>query len=142
MVMAFRRVAAVTRPRFDGRVSRLARGDLVRATLAAAALALGAWALDRVEVVGTSMLPTFRPGDRLLLVRRFRRLRVGDLVALKDPTCSQRTLVKRVRSIDAGSAIVVGDNDQSSTDSRRFGAVPLAGIQRLVVRRYARVGEP
>ena len=100
--------------------------------------ALLAWAFDRVEVVGTSMTPTFVAGDRLLLVRR--SLRVGDLVALRDPTSPGRSLVKRVATLEAGSASVVGDNEAASTDSRSFGAVPVASIRHLVVRRYARAG--
>jgi nickel-type superoxide dismutase maturation protease len=110
--------------------------------MAVAATALASWALDRVEVVGSSMAPTFQPGDRLLLVRRFRSLRVGDLVALTDPSFLDRRLVKRVRSIDAGAAIVVGDNEAASTDSRSFGAVPCDAIRHLVLRRYARASEP
>jgi nickel-type superoxide dismutase maturation protease len=102
--------------------------------------ALLAWAFDRVEVVGTSMTPTFVAGDRLLLVRRWRSLRVGDLVALRDPTSPGRSLVKRVATLEAGSASVVGDNEAASTDSRSFGAVPVASIRHLVVRRYARAG--
>jgi nickel-type superoxide dismutase maturation protease len=119
-------------------VPRLARRTWVRTgELLAATAALAAWGLERVEVVGSSMAPTFISGDRLLVVRRCRRLRVGDLVALSDPTSPGRRLVKRVASIDEGSATVVGDNEAASTDSRHFGAVPVSAIRHLVVRRYA-----
>jgi nickel-type superoxide dismutase maturation protease len=101
-------------------------------------VALLAWAIDRVEVVGSSMAPTFLAGDRLVLVRRWRPLRVGDLVALRDPNRPARSLVKRVASLDERTATVVGDNEGASTDSRSFGPVPVGSIRHLVVRRYAR----
>ena len=102
----------------------------------ALAAAACAWAFDRVEVHGTSMSPTFEPGDRLLLVRRLRRLRPGDLVALDDPRGTGDRLVKRVAAVRGDEVEVAGDNAPSSTDSRAFGAVPLASIRHLVVRRY------
>jgi nickel-type superoxide dismutase maturation protease len=102
-----------------------------------ATTALAAWGFERVEVLGSSMAPTFVSGDRLVVVRRCRPLRVGDIVALSDPTSPRRRLVKRVASIDRGSATVVGDNEAASTDSRHFGAVPVGAIRHLVVRRYA-----
>jgi nickel-type superoxide dismutase maturation protease len=96
-----------------------------------------AWALERVEVHGTSMSPTFEPGDRLLLVRRFRPLRAGDLVALPDPRDASRRLVKRVVAVRGGVVEVRGDNEAASTDSRDFGAVRTTSVRHLVVRRYA-----
>ncbi len=104
--------------------------------------ALCAWGLDRVEVVGSSMSPTFADGDRLLLVRRLRPLRVGDLVAFDDPRGSGRRLVKRVQLLHGDLVDVVGDNAASSTDSRDFGPVPATAIRHLVARRYAQGGEP
>jgi signal peptidase I len=95
-----------------------------------------------VVVVGTSMAPTYRPGDRLLLVRRLRRLRVGDLVAFDDPRGSGRRLVKRVQVVRGDLVNVVGDNVTSSTDSRDFGPVPASVIRHLVIRRYALGGPP
>jgi signal peptidase I len=122
-------------------VTRLVRRAFGRSgSLALGAVALLAWAFDRVEVVGASMVPTFTEGDRLLLVRRWRPLRAGDLVALADPTRLGRRLVKRVSVVSGTTATVVGDNDVASTDSRSFGAVPIATIRHLVVRRYARAG--
>ena len=110
--------------------------------LLAGTAALCAWGLDRVVVVGSSMAPTFEPGDRLLLVRRLRRLREGDLVAFDDPRGTGRRLVKRVRSIHGDLVEVEGDNSSSSTDSRTFGAVPSTAIRHLVVRRYLAGSEP
>jgi nickel-type superoxide dismutase maturation protease len=107
-----------------------------------ALVVLCAWALDRVVVVGSSMAPAFQPGDRLLLVRRHRPLREGDVVAFDDPRGSGRRLVKRVRVVRGDSVYVVGDNPSSSTDSRAFGSVPASSIRHLVVRRYGAMAEP
>lgn len=97
------------------------------------------WAFDRVEVEGDSMAPTFRAGDRLLLARRWRPLRVGDLVVLDDPRGGRR-LVKRVAAVRGTEVEVRGDNDEGSTDSRQFGIVEAASISHLVLRRYASGG--
>lgn len=80
------------------------------------------------------MLPTLRPGDRLLCLPAF-RLRNGDIVAVRDPR-DGRLLVKRVASVDGGRVRVVGDNPASSTDSRTFGPVPRRAIVGRAVWRY------
>jgi nickel-type superoxide dismutase maturation protease len=108
----------------------------------ACAVAACAWAFDRVVVQGTSMSPTFQPGDRLLLARRLRRLRSGDLVVLDDPRGTGVRLVKRVVSVRGDEVEVAGDNTTSSTDSRAFGAVRQSTIRHVVVRRYGTGGAP
>ncbi len=103
----------------------------------------------RVSVKGLSMSPTLLPGDHLL-VRPARTLRRRDLVVVKDPDAEGRWVVKRVaalpgervvvgdRTLEAGSGIVVlGDNADRSTDSRQYGAVPLAAVHGRVWYRYA-----
>jgi signal peptidase I len=97
---------------------------------------------DRVVIEGTSMTPTYRPGDRLLLMRRLRPLRPGDVVALDDPLGSGRRLVKRVFAIRGDGVELRGDNPAASTDSRTFGPIPLAHVSHVVVRRYATRDEP
>lgn len=86
----------------------------------------------RVEVHGDSMLPTLRPGERLLVVR-VRRARPGQVVVVDDPRVPGRTLVKRVASVTGAVADVVGDNAAASTDSAVFGPVP---VRARVVYRY------
>jgi len=103
---------------------------------------VAAWAFDRVVVEGSSMAPTFEPGDRLLLVRRLRPLRPGDLVAFGDPRAPGRLLVQRVREVAATTVEVAGDNPSASTDSRTFGPLPIASVRHLVLRRYATRGQP
>jgi nickel-type superoxide dismutase maturation protease len=87
------------------------------------------------------MVPTFHPGDRLLvesLTFRSRAPRVGEIVVAADPRQPSRELVKRIGAVDRGSrsAELAGDATEASTDSRAFGPVPLADIQWRVVGRY------
>jgi Signal peptidase, peptidase S26 len=103
----------------------------------------------RVEVVGESMLPSLRPGDRLLLVRL--PAAPGTVVAVADPRQPARTLVKRVAAGPGGEAsvpgggrlragrgyVVLGDNPAASTDSAEFGAVLPGLLRGRAVYRYA-----
>jgi nickel-type superoxide dismutase maturation protease len=122
-------------------MGRLARRVATTSCLLALAACALAWSFDRAVVEGASMAPTFRSGDRLLLVRRLRPLRIGDLVALRDPRDGDRLLVKRVVLVRGVDVEVAGDNAAASTDSRTFGAVPASSVRHLVVRRY-RFGTP
>lgn len=98
--------------------------------------ALRALSATRVVVEGTSMRPTLEPGDRLVVVRA-RRVRRGDLVAVADPRYPGRLLVKRAAEVNGGWIELRGDNPGASTDSREFGAVPVAEVRGRAVRRYA-----
>ena len=82
------------------------------------------------------MLPTLHAGDHLIAVRR--RVRTGDIVAIRDPRTPSRILVKRVERVDPNGAVTVaGDNPESSTDSRHFGPVAPSLVVGRVVYRYA-----
>jgi len=103
----------------------------------------------RVEVVGDSMLPELRPGDRLLVLRL--PVMAGAVVAVGDPRDPRRTLLKRVaatpggglpldggRRLEAGPGyVVLGDNPAASTDSLDFGPVPAGLLRGRAVYRYA-----
>ncbi len=120
---------------------RVSRGSLARLGIAAAVTGallglLRAAGVRRLVVEGRSMAPTLLPGDRLLLVRA-RRLRPGDLVAVRDPRNERRLLVKRVAAINGGKVALRGDNPDASTDSRVFGDVAIRLVLGRVVRRYA-----
>jgi len=89
----------------------------------------------RLVVTGTSMLPTLRPGDRLL-VARTRRIRPDDIVVVHDPRSRNRLICKRVLTADERHLVVQGDNAEASTDSRAFGPVPVESVVGRVLRRY------
>ena len=87
----------------------------------------------RIAVVGSSMEPTYRDGDRLTAVRRWRRVRVGDVVVVPDPRDPRRPLLKRCAARDARRLDLRGDNPSASTDSRDFGWVEERRVRWLVV---------
>jgi len=94
--------------------------------------------LDAVEVSGRSMIPTLRPGDRLLVetwTYRRRPPQLGEVVVAPDPRAPTRELVKRLAAVDNGRVTLRGDAARS-TDSRRFGSVPLASVRARAAFRY------
>ena len=93
--------------------------------------------LRRVCVVGDSMAPTYQAGDRLIAVRRWRRVRVGDVVVVADPRDPTRWLLKRCVSRDGRRLDLRGDNVVASTDSRDFGPVEERSVRWLVPRRQS-----
>lgn len=89
----------------------------------------------RVDVVGDSMLPTLRAGDRLV-VEWGGKVAPGAIVVVRRPDRRNLLVVKRVRERRKSGWIVVGDNPDESTDSRVFGPVPDALVEGVVVARY------
>jgi signal peptidase I len=144
------RPAAVTLPSPAGATPRRRRPRRSKQMASVLVLAAAACAVlrsvRRVEVAGTSMVPTFRPGDRLVVLARPFGLpawpRVGDVVAVADPRLPERILVKRVAAVDraAGTVDVRGDAAGASTDSREFGPVARTALVGRVVRRYGAAG--
>jgi phage repressor protein C with HTH and peptisase S24 domain len=96
----------------------------------------------RVRISGDSMVPTFRDGDETLAVRRWRPVRVGDLVIAPDPRDPRRQLVKRCVGRTGRLASLAGDNPSASTDSRSFGPVPVRSIRYLVLRTEGSTQKP
>lgn len=114
-------------------------------TAAAALVVAGTrWVAVPWDVEGSSMLPTLRPGDRVIVdlwSYRRRLPREGEIALLTAP--DGRTLVKRVagppRESEAfaeASIVVLGDNPPASVDSRAFGPVPSGRFRGRVVFRY------
>jgi signal peptidase I len=84
------------------------------------------------------MVPTLEPGDRLLVetwTYRRRPPRVGEVVVTADPRSPARELVKRVAAVEKGQVTLRGDAAKS-TDSRRFGSVPLDVVRTRAALRY------
>src|SRR2546423_11762800 len=90
------------------------------------------WPLRRVLVHGPSMAPTLRGGDQLLVwLRPPRRVQPGRVVLVELP---DRGLgVKRVARTEDDRVWVVGDNEFATTDSRDFGALPVAAVRGRVL---------
>lgn len=78
------------------------------------------------------MTPTFVPGERLTAVRRWRPVRAGDVVVVRDPRDETRWLLKRCVERVGSTLELRGDNPASSTDSRDFGRVPVRDVAWIV----------
>jgi nickel-type superoxide dismutase maturation protease len=140
--MRGRKVDAMPSGTEVGRVE--VRTRRLTAVAGTAVAAVGLWrSFRRVEVTGSSMSPTLRPGDRLVVVTPpFGPPpwpKPGDVVAVRDPREPDRILIKRVGGVDraAGTVEVAGDERETSTDSRTFGPVPRSLIVGRAVYRYA-----
>ena len=85
------------------------------------------------------MEPEMAPGDFVLVNRWSYALHgpvQGDVVVLRDPENLERFLVKRVASLaTSGGYFVVGNDRESSRDSRTFGPVARDLIVGRVMRR-------
>ena len=80
------------------------------------------------------MEPTLVDGQGLIAVSSA-SARPGRLRVFEHPSERDFWLVKRVESVDGAMMRVVSDNlDVETVDSRRFGAVPVAGSYRVVLR--------
>lgn len=89
----------------------------------------------RVEVVGDSMLPALRSGDRLLVLRPAPAW-PGDIVAVSDPRLASRTMVKRLVARGPEGVTVLGDNPAASTDSRALGPLAPSAVRGRAFYRY------
>jgi nickel-type superoxide dismutase maturation protease len=87
----------------------------------------------RVSVEGSSMEPTYQPGERLTALRKWRRVRPGDVVVVRDPRSADRWLLKRCVARLGARLDLRGDNASASTDSREFGLVPSREVGWIVV---------
>ena len=83
--------------------------------------------VTRIRIVGPSMEPTLANGD-WWVVRRGAPVRAGDVVLLVHPRRPDALVVKRVEQEVDGGWWVLGDNPDSSEDSRHFGAVPSENV--------------
>lgn len=81
------------------------------------------------------MLPTYTSGDVLTAIRKWRRVRVGDVVVVRDPRDPSRWLIKRCVARRGSMVDVRGDNEGASTDSREFGLVNSKNVRYLVLAR-------
>ena len=110
-------------------------------------------ALLMVTVRGVSMRPTYADGERVLVRRATRRLRLGQVVVFGDTPPGRSLLIKRIAAVpgDAvppafttavaaghvppGHFLVLGDNAPDSVDSRDFGYLTRTQMVGRVIRR-------
>lgn len=76
------------------------------------------------------MLPTLKPGQDVLVLCWFYRLKVGDIVAIK---VDGKEMIKRVHKVSDRDTYVLGDNEKMSTDSRKFGPIKRSQIVGKVI---------
>ena len=82
------------------------------------------------RVVGNSMYPTLKEGQ-IVWSSPFKTPKVGDVVIAVQ---KDREVIKRIESItDDWQVKLLGDNQQSSTDSRQLGSIPKRNIQGVVI---------
>jgi len=79
------------------------------------------------------MLPTYAPGERVTAILRWRPVRVGDVVVVRDPRDASRWLLKRCVARSRGRLELRGDNAGASTDSRDFGSVATGDVKWIVL---------
>jgi nickel-type superoxide dismutase maturation protease len=94
--------------------------------------------IRRFAVAGDSMLPSFAPGEHVLVSAWSRHHAIGDVIVLADPEQQERWLVKRVASPpdQEGRIWVLGDNEAASRDSRNFGRVSSNAVAGRVMFAY------
>jgi phage repressor protein C with HTH and peptisase S24 domain len=80
------------------------------------------------RVTGTSMLPTYSPGDTLLGLRWFHP-RPGQVVVVH----RDKPLIKRIVRLARSDVWVEGDNPAQSTDSRHFGPIARAALEAVIL---------
>lgn len=76
--------------------------------------------ISRYTIYGNSMLPILKPGQDVLIMHWFIKVRVGDLIIFKK---DGKEMIKRVQKVLDREVIVQGDNQKESTDSRHFGPI-------------------
>lgn len=87
---------------------------------------------ERFEVAGSSMIPRFKEGDKIL-VYTWGKIRSGDTVVFLQGGLRQ---IKRATQKTKTGWIVRGDNFSESTDSDDYGAVPHSQIIGKVLCKY------
>jgi len=91
---------------------------------------------SRLQVQGSSMLPTFSPKQNLISFNWayfFSQPKKGEVVMVKQ---SGKLIVKRISKVKDGNLFLVGDNPEKSTDSRQFGWVEKNQLVGKVIFKY------
>ncbi len=101
-----------------------------------------------IAVSGASMSPTYNDGDWLLFrtIKESKRSKgfgakklqslIGKVVVIERESYPGVLFIKRILRIDESGLWVEGDNKETSTDSRQWGALSLDEIRGIVLFRY------
>lgn len=88
-----------------------------------------------LKVSGTSLIPHYREGDFVLVVKIpffLDRLKAGDAIAFSHPLYG--TMIKLVEHIDpTGQSIFVTGTNDNSLDSRKLGPIPRSSLLGKVI---------
>jgi phage repressor protein C with HTH and peptisase S24 domain len=76
------------------------------------------------------MKPALKAGQLIIATGIFKDVRPGDVVVIKH---DGKEKIKRIAKLEDGHVYVLGDNPESSTDSRDFGWLTTAHIEAKVV---------
>ena len=93
----------------------------------------------RLRVEGESMLPLLQPGDQILFAPhayKKSKPQVEDIIVALHPLQSNLTIIKRIKQSQCDRYFIVGDNLQSSTDSRHWGMIGFANIMGRVTSKF------
>lgn len=120
---------------------------LALAGVAGGVVTLAHQAATRVRVVGPSMEPALRDGDRVLVNRTafwLRPPRIGEIVLARLPSVPGGVAIKRVAAARSAAVsgtagrryLLLGDNAGMSTDSRHLGAASRSALLGIAWYRY------
>jgi phage repressor protein C with HTH and peptisase S24 domain len=95
-----------------------------------------------LKVSGNSMLPTYAPGDKVLVKYRnsdLQPIHTGEVVLIER---EGELMLKRIIRYEIGGhtgqgmVTVEGDNKDESIDSRHWGAIPSRFVKAKVIRKF------
>ena len=88
-----------------------------------------------VTVIGPSMQPTLKNGQKCIALKGRFLARQGAIAVFTHPARPELLELKRLAHKTKGKWWVVGDNESESNDSRDFGAIASTSIKGIVIKK-------